>query len=152
MSTKEGLYAVQHIVILCRIGLHKSFLRLIMPSPTHLSTTLKYVISEWTVDVCMVAIVCVALSVTTVNGGALHDAFAERQVPQLPSGMSGSSDSETLPVADDNLCRNVCQFCLNVLGLRWAALCNVQCFLGGREYGACMTIWSYRDELYRIGY
>ena len=100
----------------------------------------------------MVVIVCVALGVTTVNGGALHDAFAVRQVRQLPSGESRGSDSETLPVADDDLCRNVCLFCRNVLGLRRSALCNVQCFLGGREYDACMTIWSYRDELHRLGY
>ena len=102
----------------------------------------------------MLVTVCVALGVTTVDGGAqpLHNAFAERQVRQLPSGESRGSDSETLSVADDDLCRNVCLFCRNVLGLRRSALCNVQCCLGGREYDACMTIWSYRDELHRLGY
>ena len=110
-------------------------------------------ISEWTVDVYLVVIVCVALSVTPVNGGALRDVFAERHVRQQHGEMeSGTSDGEATHVAANDLCRNVCHFCRNVLGLRWTALCNMQCKPGGREYNACVTIWSVKEELQNMGY
>lgn len=63
----------------------------------------------------------------------------------------------TLPVKRQQLhnkerekfCRTVCSYCRNVLIMRWAALCFVQCEQGGRAYDACLTIWSIRSELER---
>ena len=54
--------------------------------------------------------------------------------------------------ADDSQCRNVCQLCRIVLSARWAALCYVQCHLGGREYDACLTVWSYRDDFFKLDF
>ena len=95
---------------------------------------------------------CIVLSMTTVDGVALGDIFTERQVRQPDEVESDGSDRRKMAGADNDLCRTVCHFCRNVLGLRWTALCNVQCQLGGREYDACMTIWSLKEELYKIGY
>jgi hypothetical protein len=50
-------------------------------------------------------------------------------------------------VRDEELCRNICGFCKNVLSMRWAALCESHCRTGGRGYDACLTVWSFRAEL-----
>ncbi len=48
---------------------------------------------------------------------------------------------------EDEMCRNVCLFCRRMLSMRWAALCHVQCLVGGNAYDACATVWSLRDSL-----
>lgn len=115
-------------------------------------TNSKLVVSEWLVEVCLVVTAFVALSMTTVDGVALRDDFEERQIRQPAEMESDGSDRHKMAGADNDLCRTVCHFCRNVLGLRWTALCNVQCQLGGREYDACMTVWAVKEELYKIGY
>ena len=50
----------------------------------------------------------------------------------------------------NKLCRDVCLHCRTVLGLRWTALCSSQCELGGREYDACMTLWSVKENLFKL--
>ena len=45
----------------------------------------------------------------------------------------------------------ICNFCRTVLGLRWTALCGVQCMSltsNSREFNACTTIWRFRGKLY----
>ena len=47
----------------------------------------------------------------------------------------------------EEMCRNICGFCRNVLSMRWAALCDSHCIFGGRGYDACHTVWSFREEI-----
>ena len=50
-------------------------------------------------------------------------------------------------LSEDEACSLVCQFCRTVLSMRWAALCHVQCQSGGRAYDACVTVWSFKQDL-----
>ena len=46
------------------------------------------------------------------------------------------------------LCHSVCNMCADVLSLRWATLCYVECESGaeGPTLRACMTLWSVKEK------
>ena len=76
----------------------------------------------------------------------------EEVLPDITSGMAGNDDMEERSLRDlgtgkGDMCETVCTHCRHILSMRWAALCRVQCKLGGRAYDACLTVWSVRADL-----
>lgn len=69
-----------------------------------------------------------------------------------PADGSGSSGSGSLQLGaggarDQGMCEEVCHMCRQVISIRWAALCLLECRLGGRSYDACLTVWAYQHDI-----
>ena len=48
---------------------------------------------------------------------------------------------------DQGMCEEVCHVCRQVISIRWAALCLLECRLGGRSYDACLTVWAFKHDI-----
>lgn len=47
-----------------------------------------------------------------------------------------------MAIIDNQQCRSICSYCREVLSIRWAALCRVQCKFRGQAYNACVIAWT----------
>lgn len=77
---------------------------------------------------------------------------AERQRRRATSVGPSSTTSILQNQREDQKCRTVCNFCRIVLSARWAALCYVQCYIEGREFDACLTVWSHRGDFLKTDF
>ena len=52
---------------------------------------------------------------------------------------------------ESDLCVQACGHCRMMLSLRWAALCVSQCNGNGPIYSACVTLWTNREKIGKLG-
>ena len=77
----------------------------------------------------------------------IRSASGTRMPMVRPTGLKGFLPTVS---ADSEGCEAVCSYCKDILSMRWAALCEDQCYKqgGGRAYDACYITFHLRDQIH----